>query len=140
MTAPIRIQRKRTPGWRLAEASTNPNGARIVDRTSLFGNPFRIVNDVIVEAPDGYVWSCGTPAHARFIASAQYDAWLDGAGPDTYEVGGRAYDRRRILRDLPQLCGRDLACPCSLPDPGQSDHCHAAGLIVRANTTTSKES
>ena len=29
---PTRIQRKRSPGWRLAEASTNPNGVVIVAR------------------------------------------------------------------------------------------------------------
>lgn len=32
-----------------------------------------------------------------------------------------------------ELAGRDLACPCPLPEYGEVDHCHAAELIRFAN-------
>lgn len=123
-----RIQRRRTPGWK------RPLKAVIVDRTSRFGNPFRVVNHVIVEHPaDGRVWTYGTPERARRQATALYREWLDGAEDDTFTVGAKTYDRRRILAGLPQLRGRDLACPCPLPEPGQPDHCHASVLLQLAN-------
>lgn len=124
---PARIKRERTAGWRKGDAV-------IVDRTSRFGNPFRIVNEVIVEHPaGGRVWTCGSPDRARKWATELYQDWLGGDGPDTYRVRGRVYDRRRVLADLPLLRGRDLACPCDLPEPGEPDHCHAAVLLDLAN-------
>lgn len=44
MTAPKRIQRQRTKGWR------KPQGAVIVDRTSKWGNPFKIGDDNVPDA------------------------------------------------------------------------------------------
>lgn len=129
---PARIKRERTRGWRLAEVTTNPLGAVIVDRGSRFGNPF-VVEGTLLVHPDGRTWQCGSPVKARQAAVVQHAAWLDGDGPDVYEAGGRRFDRRRVLADLPDLYGRDLACPCDLPEPGQPDHCHAQTLITRAN-------
>lgn len=132
---PKRIKRERTRGWTLAGATTNPFGAVIVDRSSRYGNPFVIVDGLVVQAPDcGAVWSCGSEPAARRCAADLYDRWLDGAGPDTYRVNGRTYDRRRVLTDLTWgLCRRDLACTCPLPEPGQPDHCHGQPLLRRAN-------
>lgn len=129
-----RVQRKRTGGWSKASASSNPNGVVIVDRTSRFGNPFRIINGLLVEHPAGErVWSCGDNASARRWAADLYDDWLDGHGPDVYEVGSRRFDRLRVLTDLHELRGRDVACTCPLPEPGEPDHCHGARLMCRAN-------
>ncbi|MDI5965791.1 DUF4326 domain-containing protein [Streptantibioticus silvisoli] len=37
------------------------------------------------------------------------------------------------LADLHLLRGKDLACTCPLPEPGEPDHCHAAVLLRLAN-------
>lgn len=118
-TTPSRIQRRRTKGWR------RPLKAVIVDRTSRWGNPF-------VVGPD---------ADDRAHATALYREWLEN---NTYEVHPpnstpeyrQAMDDRRdwIITHATELRGRDLACWCPLPEPGQPDHCHAAVLLELANT------
>lgn len=122
---PARIQRKRTPGWKL------PPGAVIVDRTSRFGNPFRVADATDAEY-----------SNPRRAVVAFYRAWLNGSPDlqDVYVVGGRTYDRRRVLADLPLLRGRDLACPCPPPEPGEPDHCHGTVLLDLANSPAPKES
>lgn len=124
---PRRIQRKRLPGWTLAGATDNPNGAVIVSRPSRFGNPFTI--QAAIEAE----WS--TPRRA---VTANYREWLrvgteGGWYEETYRIGRQVLDRRRILAELHTLRGRDLACTCPLPEPSQPDHCHGAVLISIAN-------
>lgn len=127
---PARTQRRRTAGWTKGDAV-------IVDRTSRFGNPFRITHEVIVECPkDSRVWTCGDPARARKWATELYRAWIGGADDDTFTVGSRAYSRSRVLADLHLLRGRDLACPCPLPAPGEPDHCHASVLLELSNRPT----
>jgi Domain of unknown function (DUF4326) len=115
---PTRIQRKRTPGWR------KPANTVIVDRTSRFGNPFRVEDAIEADY-----------SNPRRACVSHYRAWIEGSTeyPDTFVVGGKTYDRRRILADLHLLRGRDLACPCPLPEPGQADHCHAQVLLELAN-------
>lgn len=119
--SPRRIQRRRVKGWRL------PEGAVIVDRTSRFGNPFTVADAIEAE------WS-----NPRRACVTNFEAWLCDEDPqgyyqDVYEVGGRTYDRRRILADLPLLRGKDVACPCSLPESGETDWCHARVLIELSN-------
>lgn len=127
---PARIKRERTAGWRKGDAV-------IVDRTSRFGNPFVVREDhlgIFIEHPDGAVMTgFASETDAREVAVGHHRAWLDGDGPDAYRVRGRVYDRRRVLADLPLLRGRDLACPCDLPEPGEADHCHARVLIEISN-------
>lgn len=126
---PARVQRTRKAGWRKGDAV-------IVDRTSRYGNPFVITDGRIVNHPDGdRYWSCGSSELARQCASDLYAQWLDGAGPDTYRVSHRsAYSRQRVLAAIAAgvLTGRDLACTCPLPEPGEPDHCHARVLMRRA--------
>ncbi|MGW2520493.1 DUF4326 domain-containing protein [Streptomyces sp. NPDC001617] len=121
---PARIQRKRLPGWTLAGATTNPNGAQIVDRTSRYGNPFKIG----VDADDA--------AHA----TALYREWLETNSPTVYNpYAGADYldamNARRdwILAHVHELAGKDLACPCDLPADGEEDTCHARFLIDLAD-------
>jgi hypothetical protein len=121
---PARIQRKRTKGWRAGRA-------KVVDRSSRYGNPWRIENSDVL-APDGTTQDLGTPAAARQEASIRYRAWLNGEGPDTYTVGRRTLDRRRALTGLSRLKGRDLACTCSPPPAGEPDYCHATVLLELA--------
>lgn len=101
---PIRIQRKRTKGWRL------PDNTVIVDRTSIFGNPF-------------VVGESGVPD--RETAVARYRQWL---------IEGRAIERHRILANLHQLRGKNLACWCPLDQA-----CHGDVLLEMANDLKRKE-
>jgi hypothetical protein len=136
--SPRRIRRERKRGWRL------PEGAKIVDRTSRWGNPFKIgelVSDVTPYAPthpyDGHlepgvynvtgvdgeprtyrVW----PVESRSEAVDLFRVWV--------RYHNDAFPLERIQADLG---GRDLACWCPLPAAGQPDICHAAVLLALAN-------
>ncbi|WP_051777653.1 DUF4326 domain-containing protein [Streptomyces violaceorubidus] len=118
---PQRVQRKRSPGWRAG-------AALIVDRSSRYGNPWRIIDDHILLHPDGITQPFGSSEEARAAASSHYRAWLHGTGPDTWKVGRKTFDRRRVLADLWRLKDRDLACTCPLPEVGRPDFCHASVL------------
>jgi hypothetical protein len=113
---PARVQRSRRKGWHLADATTNPLGAVIVSRPSRYGNPYKV--SLLQEM--GY--------HDPHAAAADnYMHWLGGSRSDapTDEADLR---RERILRNLPALRGRDLACTCRL-----DQRCHADTLLFRAN-------
>jgi hypothetical protein len=118
---PVRIQRKRTKGWRM------PEGAVYVGRGTAYGNPFRIYehckgSDWGVEdtgrffLPYGHGW---TRIGAARAAVNLYRQELDAAYPE----GSTA---REIL--ALNLRGRDLACWCPLDQP-----CHADVLLEVAN-------
>jgi hypothetical protein len=108
-----RIKRERTPGWRLAEATSNPLGAVIVDRSSRFGNPFTIAG----AQETGY-------DDPRTAVIGAFVEWLRGdRGLWQSDEGDRR--RERILSDLPvMLRGRDVACTC---EPGEA--CHGDELL-----------
>lgn len=108
---PVRIQRKRSKGWRM------PEGAVYVGRGTIFGNSTRI---------DEY-WSVGfsgTDRDARKWAVDQYrwrlieNNWMWGESM-----------RQQVRQDLR---GKDLACWCPLDQP-----CHADVLLELANVGTS---
>jgi hypothetical protein len=86
-----------------------------VDRTTKFGNPF--------------------PAerHGRSGAVRMYELWMEwklpvGAYQDSHMAMLMA-QRRMVLDALPSLEGKNLACWCPLPAPGEPDICHAAVLL-----------
>ena len=116
---PRRIQRRRVKGWR------KPDNTVIVSRPSRFGNPFTIAGAL--------EWGgAETAEQARELCVTAFRSWLRGnrdwwMGPEADAT------RDRILAALPELRGRDLACYCPLPEPGQPDHCHAAVLLDLAN-------
>lgn len=115
MSTPVRIQRRRTKGWRA------PDGAVYVGRGTRWGNPYAINADTVIDTRTGGVIYTGpTPGDARRVAVAWYRAWL-----------GNQHDLRAAARR--ELAGRDLACWCPLPEPGEPDHCHAAVLLRLAN-------
>ncbi|MFD5031682.1 DUF4326 domain-containing protein [Streptomyces sp. NPDC058405] len=126
---PRRIQRRRTPGWRLAEATTNPNGAVIVSRPSRFGNPFTLQQAIDAEMGDPY--SACASNYGEWLRVGTAGGWYE----QTYRIGKQVFDRRRVLDELHLLRGKDLACTCPLPEPGQPDHCHGAVLLRLANAT-----
>lgn len=104
----IRLSRKK--GWRL------PTGAVKVDRTTVYGNPFK------AGEPNGLGWgTVRDTEHAVWL----YRHWL--TTPSRSIVFER--DRHdRILRALPKLTGRDLACWCTA-----GGACHADVLLELAN-------
>ena len=98
MSHPNRIRRSRESGWR------KPSGAVIATRPGPFGNPFRD----------------RTPAENV----ADFRSWLLG---ETHK-SLLAERRREILRKLPHLRGKQVACFCGLDDP-----CHVDILCELAN-------
>jgi Domain of unknown function (DUF4326) len=102
---PVRIQLKRARGFRLQEASRSVNGLECVkvDRSTIFGNPFK---------------RAGSAQHPAIA----FRNWL------LNERTADAWDFRR--RAEAHLRGKNLACWCSLK-PGTL--CHADVLLEIAN-------
>lgn len=138
MAMPNRITRQRTKGWR------KPAGAIIVDRTSIWGNPWGISNPGTIDLNLERVkarYKVGDFIDPTF-AVALFGLWLDGRDipadylpDDTMTTTGTRMMRdhlhaRRmlILANLDQLRGHDLCCWCK---PGQP--CHADVLLRLAN-------
>lgn len=119
--SPARIQRRRTKGWR------KPEGAVIVTRPSRFGNPFTFAMAYEL----GYADHGDTETARRAVLGA-FRSWLAGNRLMWQSEEGDTA-RQRLLDGLPELRGKDLACYCPLPEPGQPDHCHATVLLELAN-------
>lgn len=105
-----RIQLSRAKGWRMP-----PNTVK-VDRSTRWGNPFRVVNDF--------------PGHYDVLGPGPVYA------PETFyrreQATGRAVERFRCealpALDLTSLRGKNLACWCAPGSP-----CHANVLLAAAN-------
>lgn len=123
MTAPRRIQRRRTKGWRM------PEGAVYVGRGSKWGNPYRpaFVDGQWVAVDDNGVEYVG------YGPLAPWGGWPTRTGAirecvrlfSTVEV---AYGLLADRADVSELRGRDLACWCPLDAP-----CHGDVLLDLAN-------
>lgn len=103
---PERIQRKRTPGWRL------PPNAVYVGRPSKWGNPFAVGQKI----PAEWVPLVGRAVVVRDAAEAvelhrKHARFPAVVGPE-----------------IRKLRGKDLACWCPLDQP-----CHADVLLEWAN-------
>ncbi len=106
MTKPVRMQRKRTKGWRMQAASRAINGlpAKYVGRPSKWGNPFKTG-----DAEADVAW---------------YRFWIEQPG----HARGMLYDKLFMLR------GHNLVCWCPLLDKeGNPYPCHADLLLDLAN-------
>lgn len=108
MTAPKRIQRQRTKGWRM------PEGAVYVGRPSGWGSPFKPGELYRFENINGSLLIGVVPRDRARLA------YLFGQ-----YIAVRA-DLYPQIRD--ELGGRDLACWCPLDEP-----CHADSLLLIAN-------
>lgn len=110
---PLRVQLRRTKGWR------KPEGAVVVARPSKWGNPFVSV----VDQP-GLVEATLTPHMSRGrlsdpgAAAALYSWWL------RYTPEGR-----NLAAAIDELRGKQLCCWCPLDKP-----CHADVLAELANS------
>jgi hypothetical protein len=113
---PKRIQRKRTKGWRM------PPNTVSVTRPGPFGNPYK---------GPGAVAAFRELIEQMQKAMREEGGLLPVIGPD-YEVCDLGADLQefayRLVRRLPELRGKNLACFCSL-----ENHCHADVLLELAN-------
>lgn len=100
---PIRVQLSRRPGWR------KPDNTVVVARPTVWGNPF----------PIGKL--------GREEALRRFRAMLQ----DPHEMAAWLYPSVRQIKA--KLRGKNLACWCPPPEPGEPDLCHAAILLEIAN-------
>jgi Domain of unknown function (DUF4326) len=114
---PQRVQLRRSKGWHM------PPGTVKVDRTTLFGNPFPIKE---------YGHDRAVELHRAWLSGGA-DRGLGDAGIPAGRLEELAALRAKVLAALPALRGKNLACWCRLPRPGQPDNCHAALLLELAN-------
>jgi hypothetical protein len=106
---PKRIQRRRVKGWKM------PPNTVGVTRPGKFGNPFSVKQIEQSGYRDGAA-----------MAVWAFREWLNG-NPD-WVAGGNLHARQRILNDIRELRGCDLACWCKEDAP-----CHADVLLELAN-------
>lgn len=139
MSAPKRIQLRRTKGWR------KPEGAVPVARPTRFGNPFRAVKSECcgywdVRDDNGVTYLVDHPYVHQEHVRANRATWTtrDEATREavrlyreelTYWLGGgrMAWDSD-MAEAVRGLRGHDLACWCPLDQP-----CHADVLLEIAN-------
>jgi hypothetical protein len=107
---PIRIQLSRANGWRMPANTTE------VDRTTRWGNPFKLHGDGQPMAPE--------------VAVGLFRRLLQEQGGFVAGVRGQAI--RTTVTDIRrELSGKNLACWCPL-----SGLCHADVLLQLANEET----
>lgn len=113
---PVRIQRKRTAGWRM------PEGAIYVGRPTKWGNPFRAV-----ALPGGF-WTVVDNNDVDY--REPLTGWADKSYALLKTVSLFAMDVKLGLAPYPldEIRGKDLACWCPLDAP-----CHADVLLELAN-------
>lgn len=123
----IRIQRKRTKGWRM------PEGAVSVTRPGEYGNPFKVGSYYMrgdhsgKTGAFGMLYTCTTKEFAddRYTLietpeqAVEWFRWYVTAYPPSW---------------MSELRGKDLACWCPLDQP-----CHADVLLELANSTVPPE-
>ena len=113
MRLPIRIQRRRTRGWKM------PSHAKYVGRGSLYGNPFRVARSAReLEEGDELVVASADEAVAR------YREWIERSREGRFVASCAARN----------LWGLDLACWCPADQP-----CHADVLLEIANQRGERE-
>ena len=106
--APVRVQLKRTKGWRMPENTVK------VDRTTKWGNPHR--------AED---WRENWPFREKCSGEVGRDDWCRDRALEAFRED-MAYGVLRL--DLSELRGKNLACWCKAGAP-----CHADILLELAN-------
>ena len=117
--SPIRVQRRRTKGWRTPLCSCGcGKPARYVGRGSKWGNPFVVGLWYGASGPGGE-WSRSVLIEDRAVAVAEYRRAIMRGHP-------------AIPSDLTPLRGHDLMCWCPLGD-AEGVPCHADILLELAN-------
>lgn len=120
MVTPRRIQLSRARGWRMPPSTIK------VDRTTRWGNPYRVLRI------DG-VWCCTTKrsvtdSGVSILCGSEAEAW------DQVMLSYRGYAKRTLGRAVDQLRGFNLACWCAPTAP-----CHADVLLELANAPAQRQ-
>lgn len=120
MSGPVRVQQKRTKGWR------KPPNTVSVARPSRYGNPFAVGHQfqVIDTAVVIVVRSHWRPVFVYTAAEAValYRDWM------THRIDVVSFHKRPTRADMKQIAGKNLMCFCPLDQP-----CHADVLLELAN-------
>jgi len=113
---PTVIQRSRKKGSRLVSPNSLPVGC--VSRPSVFGNPFEAKDAEAAGYPDGAA-----------MAVWAFRVWLGMESSEGCREIRDAYPEQRevLLKHLPTLRGKNLACWCT------GEPCPAAELLDLAN-------
>lgn len=117
MNKPVRIQRKRTSGWKM------PANTVSVTRPGPWGNPYRVGDFLEI---DGQRVKIKTNLHARTLYRdnvAVFNLEIARSGTGAGAKAARAWVAR-----LSELRGKNLACFCKIGEP-----CHADVLLELAN-------
>lgn len=110
---PVRIQRKRTKGWRM------PENTVYVGRGSKWGNPLKPVNGDVL----------GCVKSFRRALTERPNLYRHMVLKITNGMNGRGVAFFAEMKEqLPELRGKNLACWCPLDQP-----CHADVLLELAN-------
>ena len=110
--APVRIQRKRTKGWRM------PEGAVYVGRPTKWGNPFDWRE--WIES-----WPFPSPTPHPWEDETNRTSWCRGQAAQEF---ADAVASGEIVLPVAELRGKTLVCWCS-----PTDYCHADVLLKLAN-------
>ena len=133
---PIRVQRKRTKGYRL------PPNTISVCRPGRFGNPFRLTDVYELAEQQGAKAGIVDPDQIRQLAQqlvvdrfAQLLADPYGILSDESFVSEAIRQRFVLMRgNLGLLKGKNLACFCALlSKKGKPNPCHADTLLLYSN-------
>jgi hypothetical protein len=117
--SPVRIQRRRTKGWRM------PEGAVYVGRRGRWGNPYKAIRGTVygpvrpIEGGELVAYS----THSKFAAAVT-------AAVEYYrrDIDCGIRSRLTTAEIRAALAGKDLVCWCALDQP-----CHADVLLEIAN-------
>lgn len=117
---PVRLQLSRRRGFVLQAASVALNGLEAVNvaRPGKWGNPFVVgKHGTRARCVELFEYMCGG-----------YTCVSCGNAPEQVAYTAMA------KRDRGELRGKNLACWCALPRPGEPDLCHARILLGIANS------
>lgn len=116
MSGPVRVQLRRTKGWRMPENTVS------VARPGRFGNPFTVADC----AEAGFR---GTPAELARRCVEAFRVWIDTPyWRNNWDGEESERKRSAALIGIEGLRGKNLACFCPLDQP-----CHADVLLEIAN-------
>ena len=127
MTNPVRIQRKRTKGWRM------PENTIAVSRPGEWGNPFVFADRTNAELVEYYrCWIEDGEIHPDI------DTHFEAPDGSRTRILGLELPsliaRTALLLRINELRGKNLACWCPLTDVhGNKVPCHADVLLELAN-------
>ncbi|GAQ52103.1 DUF4326 domain-containing protein [Streptomyces acidiscabies] len=130
--SPVRIQRRRTRGWRAQDHTANRLGVIYVGRPTTYANHW-----AVVQTPTGWAasWTAGSfgqdqpwhPTAERRFITAPTETAARRTAVDLYRAYIDAWPELSASARL-SLRGRDLMCWCPLGEP-----CHADVLLELAN-------